>query len=160
MGTALMMEGLLSACYHVCPNYTNFQFGECPPPARLPALGLPAPRSLTTASPADTSFMYMIAGLCMLKLYQKRHPDINASAYSAYACLALVIFFSVVGVVSTAGGGGGGWWLAAPAARLPACPAGLWQGEHGLLDRLLRHPHRGHAAAEHPALLHGPLEAG
>lgn len=23
-----MMEGLLSACYHVCPNYTNFQFGE------------------------------------------------------------------------------------------------------------------------------------
>uniref|UniRef100_A0A452T6P0 SID1 transmembrane family member 2 n=1 Tax=Ursus maritimus TaxID=29073 RepID=A0A452T6P0_URSMA len=37
MGTALMMEGLLSACYHVCPNYTNFQF--------------------------DTSFMYMIAGL-------------------------------------------------------------------------------------------------
>ncbi|XP_072886214.1 SID1 transmembrane family member 2 isoform X4 [Hemitrygon akajei] len=73
MGTALMMEGLLSACYHVCPNYTNFQF--------------------------DTSFMYMIAGLCMLKLYQKRHPDINASAYSAYASLALVIFISVLGVV-------------------------------------------------------------
>ncbi|XP_028664339.1 SID1 transmembrane family member 2 isoform X1 [Erpetoichthys calabaricus] len=73
MGTALMMEGLLSACYHVCPNYTNFQF--------------------------DTSFMYMIAGLCMLKLYQKRHPDINASAYSAYASLAAVIFFSVLGVV-------------------------------------------------------------
>ncbi|XP_043532556.1 SID1 transmembrane family member 2 isoform X4 [Chiloscyllium plagiosum] len=73
MGTALMMEGLLSACYHVCPNYTNFQF--------------------------DTSFMYMIAGLCMLKLYEKRHPDINASAYSAYASLALVIFFSVLGVV-------------------------------------------------------------
>ncbi|XP_035768106.1 SID1 transmembrane family member 2 [Neolamprologus brichardi] len=47
----------------------------------------------------DTSFMYMIAGLCMLKLYQKRHPDINASAYTAYACLAAVIFFSVLGVV-------------------------------------------------------------
>ena len=45
--------------------------------------------------------MYMIAGLCMLKLYQKRHPDINASAYSAYACLAIVIFFSVLGVVRT-----------------------------------------------------------
>lgn len=55
---------------------------------------------LTSASPSlDTSFMYMIAGLCMLKLYQKRHPDINASAYSAYACLAIVIFFSVLGVV-------------------------------------------------------------
>ncbi|XP_028564654.2 SID1 transmembrane family member 2 isoform X4 [Podarcis muralis] len=83
MGTALMMEGLLSACYHVCPNYTNFQF--------------------------DTSFMYMIAGLCMLKLYQKRHPDINASAYSAYACLAIVIFFSVVGVVF--GKGNTAFWI-------------------------------------------------
>ncbi|KAM6312499.1 SID1 transmembrane family member 2 isoform 1-T1 [Podargus strigoides] len=83
MGTALMMEGLLSACYHVCPNYTNFQF--------------------------DTSFMYMIAGLCMLKLYQKRHPDINASAYSAYACLALVIFFSVIGVVF--GKGNTAFWI-------------------------------------------------
>ncbi|XP_068773019.1 SID1 transmembrane family member 2 isoform X5 [Struthio camelus] len=114
MGTALMMEGLLSACYHVCPNYTNFQF--------------------------DTSFMYMIAGLCMLKLYQKRHPDINASAYSAYACLAIVIFFSVVGV--------------------PTLPPGLRQRQHGLLDRLLYHPHHGHPAAEHPALLHGALEAG
>lgn len=54
---------------------------------------------LTASSCPDTSFMYMIAGLCMLKLYQKRHPDINASAYSAYACLAIVIFFSVLGVV-------------------------------------------------------------
>ncbi|KAM3830698.1 SID1 transmembrane family member 2 isoform 5-T5 [Vipera latastei] len=83
MGTALMMEGLLSACYHVCPNYTNFQF--------------------------DTSFMYMIAGLCMLKLYQKRHPDINASAYSAYAYLAVIIFFSVVGVVF--GKGNTAFWV-------------------------------------------------
>ncbi|KAM9173514.1 SID1 transmembrane family member 1 isoform 1-T1 [Pangshura tecta] len=73
MGIALMMEGVLSACYHVCPNYSNFQF--------------------------DTSFMYMIAGLCMLKLYQTRHPDINASAYSAYASFAVVICLAVVGVV-------------------------------------------------------------
>lgn len=104
--------------------------------------------------------MYMIAGLCMLKLYQKRHPDINASAYSAYACLALVIFFSVVGVVSAVGTEGGG--PAVPTAHCPppARPAGLWEGEHSLLDRLLRHPHRGHAAAEHPAVLHGALEAG
>lgn len=27
MGIALMMEGLLSASYHVCPNHSNFQFG-------------------------------------------------------------------------------------------------------------------------------------
>ncbi|XP_054202949.1 SID1 transmembrane family member 1 isoform X6 [Homo sapiens] len=73
MGIALMMEGVLSACYHVCPNYSNFQF--------------------------DTSFMYMIAGLCMLKLYQTRHPDINASACSAYASFAVVIMVTVLGVV-------------------------------------------------------------
>ncbi|XP_069491966.1 SID1 transmembrane family member 1 isoform X2 [Ambystoma mexicanum] len=73
MGIALTMEGVLSACYHVCPNYSNFQF--------------------------DTSFMYMIAGLCMLKLYQTRHPDINASAYAAYASFAAVIFLAVIGVV-------------------------------------------------------------
>lgn len=41
----------------------------------------------------------MIAGLCMLKLYQARHPDINASAYSAYASFAAVITLTVLGVV-------------------------------------------------------------
>lgn len=50
-------------------------------------------------SSTDTSFMYMIAGLCMLKLYQTRHPDINASAYSAYASFAVVISLAVLGVV-------------------------------------------------------------
>ena len=29
-GFALFMEGLMSACYHVCPNYSNFQFGKLP----------------------------------------------------------------------------------------------------------------------------------
>ncbi|XP_018427572.1 PREDICTED: SID1 transmembrane family member 1 isoform X2 [Nanorana parkeri] len=81
MGIALTMEGVLSACYHVCPNYSNFQF--------------------------DTSFMYMIAGLCMLKLYQTRHPDINASAYAAYASFALIIFLAVIGVVF----GKDNWWF-------------------------------------------------
>lgn len=27
-GLALIMEGVMSGCYHVCPNYSNFQFGE------------------------------------------------------------------------------------------------------------------------------------
>lgn len=27
MGAALMMEGVLSGSYHVCPNHSNFQFG-------------------------------------------------------------------------------------------------------------------------------------
>jgi len=73
LGIALFMEGVLSGCYHVCPSYTNFQF--------------------------DTSFMYIIAGLGMLKLYQQRHQDVNANAYAAYASLAIVIFISMLGVL-------------------------------------------------------------
>jgi len=53
MGFALVMEGLMSGSYHICPNHSNFQF--------------------------DTAFMYTIAILCMLKIYQFRHPDINAN---------------------------------------------------------------------------------
>uniref|UniRef100_A0A2K6UK09 SID1 transmembrane family member 2 n=1 Tax=Saimiri boliviensis boliviensis TaxID=39432 RepID=A0A2K6UK09_SAIBB len=117
MGTALMMEGLLSACYHVCPNYTNFQF--------------------------DTSFMYMIAGLCMLKLYQKRHPDINASAYSAYACLAIVIFFSVLGVVF--GKGNTAFWIIFSIIHIIATLLlstqlyymGRWKLDSGIFRRIL-----------------------
>uniref|UniRef100_A0A667YCK3 SID1 transmembrane family member 2 n=1 Tax=Myripristis murdjan TaxID=586833 RepID=A0A667YCK3_9TELE len=117
MGTALMMEGLLSACYHVCPNYTNFQF--------------------------DTSFMYMIAGLCMLKLYQKRHPDINASAYTAYACLAAVIFFSVLGVVF--GKGNMVFWIVFSVIHILATLLlstqlyymGRWRLDSGILRRMV-----------------------
>ncbi|KAL6116446.1 sidt2 [Pungitius sinensis] len=117
MGTALMMEGLLSACYHVCPNYTNFQF--------------------------DTSFMYMIAGLCMLKLYQKRHPDINASAYTAYACLAGVIFFSVLGVVF--GKGNNVFWIVFSVIHILATMLlstqlyymGRWHLDSGILRRIV-----------------------
>lgn len=47
MGFALIMEGLMSASYHICPNHSNFQF--------------------------DTAFMYTIAILCMLKIYQFRY---------------------------------------------------------------------------------------
>ncbi|XP_071172797.1 SID1 transmembrane family member 1-like isoform X2 [Mytilus edulis] len=73
MGLALVMEGLMSACYHVCPNYSNFQF--------------------------DTSFMYIIACLCMLKIYQSRHPDISAKAHTSYMFMACVIFIAVIGVL-------------------------------------------------------------
>lgn len=73
MGLALIMEGIMSACYHVCPNYTNFQF--------------------------DTSFMYIIACLCMLKIYQSRHPDISAKAHTSYIFMAFVILVAVIGVL-------------------------------------------------------------
>ena len=44
MGLALIMEGIMSGCYHVCPNHTNFQF--------------------------DTAFMYTISILILMKIYQ------------------------------------------------------------------------------------------
>ncbi|XP_032663534.1 SID1 transmembrane family member 1-like isoform X2 [Odontomachus brunneus] len=74
MGTALIMEGILSASYHVCPNRSNFQF--------------------------DTSFMYVIAVLCMIKIYQTRHPDINARAPVTFGILALIIFVGLIGVLN------------------------------------------------------------
>ncbi|XP_059480473.1 SID1 transmembrane family member 1-like [Neocloeon triangulifer] len=74
LGAALIAEGVLSACYHVCPNQTNFQF--------------------------DTSFMYVIAMMCMLRIYQNRHPDIHASAYTTFALLAVVILIGMCGVLT------------------------------------------------------------
>ncbi|XP_046145976.1 SID1 transmembrane family member 1-like isoform X1 [Osmia bicornis bicornis] len=74
MGTALIMEGILSGSYHVCPNRSNFQF--------------------------DTSFMYIIAVLCMIKIYQTRHPDINARAPVTFGILALIIFIGLLGVLN------------------------------------------------------------
>jgi len=32
----------------------------------------------------DTAFMYTISILILLKIYQTRHPDINANAYTAF----------------------------------------------------------------------------
>lgn len=74
MGGSLIMEGLLSACYHICPNNSNYQF--------------------------DTSFMYVISVLSMLKIYQTRHPDINASASAVYSALAFAVLLGVIGVVA------------------------------------------------------------
>ncbi|KAF2898206.1 hypothetical protein ILUMI_07968 [Ignelater luminosus] len=74
MGVALIMEGVLSACYHICPNQSNFQF--------------------------DTSFMYVMATLCIIKLYQNRHPDINATAYVTFVVLGFAIFAAMVGILN------------------------------------------------------------
>ncbi|RZF45637.1 hypothetical protein LSTR_LSTR010588 [Laodelphax striatellus] len=73
LGAALFMEGILSGCYHFCPNHSNFQF--------------------------DTSFMYILAIISILKIYHSRHPDINASAYTAFGLLAVVITLGMCGVL-------------------------------------------------------------
>ena len=91
MGLALVMEGIMSACYHVCPNHTNFQF--------------------------DTAFMYTISILILLKIYQTRHPDITANAYTAFGALAFVIFVGVIGVLN----GSVAFWVLFTALHVVSC---------------------------------------
>lgn len=73
LGVALAAEGLLSACYHLCPNHMNFQF--------------------------DSSFMYVTAILSMIKLYQNRHPDINARAHHTFTLIAFVFALGLLGTL-------------------------------------------------------------
>ncbi|KAL4712170.1 hypothetical protein ACJJTC_011031 [Scirpophaga incertulas] len=91
MGVALVSEGILSAAYHVCPNSMNFQF--------------------------DTSFMYVTSVLCMVKIYQSRHPDINARAHATFGVLALIIFIGLVGVLNA----NFYFWIAFTALHLITC---------------------------------------
>ena len=72
MGWALVFEGIFSACYHVCPTNENFQF--------------------------DTTFMYVIAILCFIKIYQFRHPDVSSNAYKAFMGIGLVMLFEALGI--------------------------------------------------------------
>ena len=114
MGFSLVMEGVMSGSYHICPNHSNFQF--------------------------DTAFMYTIAILCMLKIYQFRHPDINANAYTAFGVLAFVIFIGVLGVVN----GSAPFWVAFTGLYVISCFVlsiqiyymGRWKVDSGLPRRV------------------------
>ena len=48
--------------------------------------------------------MYIMAVLCMVKIYHNRHPDINASAYTTFMTLALIIFFGMIGILESSDG--------------------------------------------------------
>ncbi len=72
MGYALIMECFFSSFYHVCPSDENFQF--------------------------DTTFMYIIASLSFLKIYQFRHPDITTTAYKVFFGIGLVLFSEAIGI--------------------------------------------------------------
>eukprot|EP00731_Ephydatia_muelleri_P038061 Em0644g2a len=72
LGIAMVMEGLMSGFYHICPSGANFQF--------------------------DTAFMFIIGGLLLAKIFQNRHPDFHANAFIAFFCFAVVIFFTFLGI--------------------------------------------------------------
>ena len=71
MGGALIMEGVMSSCYHICPLDYSFQF--------------------------DTTFMYITIALTFVKVYQFRHPDITPNAYYIFAMIVLLLIFEVLG---------------------------------------------------------------
>ncbi|XP_065177548.1 SID1 transmembrane family member 1-like [Sycon ciliatum] len=73
LGLALCLEGVLSACYHVCPTPVNFQF--------------------------DTSFMYVIIVLSFLHLHQGRNPDAIKPAHHFLAFLCTVVVIVLAGVL-------------------------------------------------------------
>lgn len=73
LGFALFMEGFLSAGYHICPNRSNFQF--------------------------DTSFMYAMAMLSYIKIYQFRHP-LHMSESLTFISLAAVATCVVFGLLT------------------------------------------------------------
>ena len=70
MGLALMSQSLFSVCYHTCPTNLSLQF--------------------------DTTMMYMICMLCYVKIYQFRHPDTTANAFSIFSLLGVLILIEAV----------------------------------------------------------------
>ena len=90
----------MSAFYHICPRDANFQFGRishsnvslciCVCVLWIYILG----RTHT-----DTAFMFIIGGLLIVKIFQNRHPDVHANAFIAFFSFAVVIFFTLVGIV-------------------------------------------------------------
>ncbi len=74
MGSALVFQGLLSTCYHLCPTKANFQF--------------------------DATFMYVVATLCFMKIYQFRHSQHASAAYKVSWSLtrSAINVFGILGI--------------------------------------------------------------
>ena len=76
-----------------------------PSPLPLPSplsspLSSSLPPPLLAYCSTDTAFMFIIGGLFLVKIFQKRHPDINANAFVAFFAFAIIIFITLIGLVS------------------------------------------------------------
>jgi len=72
MGLSLFMEGVMSSSYHVCPTNVTFQF--------------------------DTTFMYILAVLMFMKMYQVRHSDVSANAVGVFFGLGVALFLETFSI--------------------------------------------------------------
>lgn len=90
-GVALIAEGFMSAFYHVCPNDTNFQFGEYTNTLMV--------CEFLHFYFTDTAFMFIIAGLGIYQLFHNRHPGFTPNAHILYLSFAVLIFFAFMGTL-------------------------------------------------------------
>lgn len=91
------VEGVLSACYHICPTHANYQFGKVSDLLYAKTcLVIINSYCICVFLFEDTTFKYVISMLCMLKIYQTRHPDINPEARAAFSVLAFVVLIGVI----------------------------------------------------------------
>ena len=44
--------------------------------------------------------MFITGGIILVKVYQNRHPDVQANAFVAFFAFAVIILFTVIGIVS------------------------------------------------------------
>ena len=73
---SIIFQGIMSACYHICPNSINFQF--------------------------DTIFMFAIAIITVVTMYNKLNPWQAISVFTVYGILVAFLFVSIMGVYSDA----------------------------------------------------------
>ena len=71
---ALIAQGFFSICYHVCPTNHSLQF--------------------------DSTMMYVMCMLGIVKIYQFRHPDANANAYSFFFFLGGIVLLEALTIYS------------------------------------------------------------
>ena len=69
MGLNMVMIGLMSACYHICPTGINFQF--------------------------DTTYMHLLSIFMLLSLFKSRHPDVAPDAIAVFSLLAFSVSLGV-----------------------------------------------------------------
>ena len=50
---------------------------------------------------SDTTFMFIIGGLMLAKVFQNRHPDIHTNAFIAFFSFAVIIVCTLIGIVSS-----------------------------------------------------------
>lgn len=85
MGICLILIGLFSGLYHVCPSPLNFQF--------------------------DTVFMFISSAITFLALYHKRHTQRIPTAFKTYLFLVTIYYISTLSLIKYKKGFGIWLWL-------------------------------------------------